>query len=34
MNELDELYSYVESPQVGENLKAWQGSFNGGTRSV
>ncbi|KIY73791.1 N1221-domain-containing protein [Cylindrobasidium torrendii FP15055 ss-10] len=29
MNELDELYSYVESPQVGENLRAWQGSFSG-----
>ncbi|KAF9055024.1 N1221-domain-containing protein [Hymenopellis radicata] len=27
MNELDELYSYVEMPQVSENLKAWQGSF-------
>ncbi|KAE9406015.1 hypothetical protein BT96DRAFT_852276 [Gymnopus androsaceus JB14] len=27
MNELDELYSYVEMPQVAENLRAWQGSF-------
>lgn len=30
MNELDELYSYVEMPQVSENLRAWQGSFTGG----
>ncbi|KAK1228877.1 Factor arrest protein 11 [Marasmius sp. AFHP31] len=27
MNELDELYSYVEMPQVAENLKAWQGCY-------
>lgn len=27
MNEIDELYSYVEMPQVAENLKAWKGSF-------
>ncbi|KAG7097243.1 hypothetical protein E1B28_004613 [Marasmius oreades] len=27
MNELDELYSYVEMPQVAENLKAWQGYY-------
>ncbi|KIJ70335.1 hypothetical protein HYDPIDRAFT_105043 [Hydnomerulius pinastri MD-312] len=27
MNEIDEFYSYVEMPQVAENLKAWQGSF-------
>ncbi|THV05469.1 hypothetical protein K435DRAFT_647364 [Dendrothele bispora CBS 962.96] len=27
MNEIDELYSYIEMPQVAENLKAWQGSF-------
>ena len=31
MNEIDEFYSYVEMPQVAENLKAWQGSFRGGT---
>ena len=31
MNEIDEFYSYVEMPQVAENLKAWQGSFSGGT---
>lgn len=30
MNEIDEFYSYVEMPQVAENLKAWQGSFRGG----
>ena len=30
MNELDELYSYVEMPQVAENLRAWQGSFKDG----
>ncbi|KAI6097432.1 hypothetical protein EDD16DRAFT_1889586 [Pisolithus croceorrhizus] len=29
MNEIDEFYSYVEMPQVAENLKAWQGSFSG-----
>ncbi|KAG6327871.1 hypothetical protein ID866_11218 [Astraeus odoratus] len=29
MNEIDEFYSYVEMPQVAENLKAWQGSFHG-----
>ncbi|KAG6911746.1 hypothetical protein DXG01_007996 [Tephrocybe rancida] len=27
MNEIDEFYSYVEMPQVAENLKAWEGSF-------
>jgi hypothetical protein len=30
MNEIDEFYSYVEMPQVEENLKAWKGSFPGG----
>lgn len=30
MNEIDELYSYVEMPQVAENLKAWKGSFKDG----
>jgi hypothetical protein len=30
MNELDEFYSYVEMPQVAENLKAWEGSYPGG----
>lgn len=30
MNEIDELYSYVEMPQVTENLKAWKGSFPAG----
>lgn len=30
MNEIDEFYSYVEMPQVVENLKAWNGSFQGG----
>lgn len=30
MNEIDEFYSYVEMPQVAENLKAWQGTFPGG----
>lgn len=29
-NEIEEFYSYVEVPQVAENLKAWQGSFQGG----
>ncbi|KAG6866536.1 hypothetical protein C0991_003080 [Blastosporella zonata] len=28
MNEIDEFYSYVEMPQVAENLKAWEGSFS------
>ncbi|KNZ80042.1 Protein FAM40A [Termitomyces sp. J132] len=27
MNEIDEFYSYVEMPQVEENVKAWEGSF-------
>ncbi|KAG6903342.1 hypothetical protein C0995_013095 [Termitomyces sp. Mi166 len=27
MNEIDEFYSYVEMPQIAENLKAWEGSF-------
>jgi hypothetical protein len=31
LNEIDEFYSYVEMPQVAENLKAWEGSFSGGT---
>ena len=30
MNEIDEFFSYVEAPQTGENLKAWEGSFPGG----
>ncbi|KAJ6627555.1 hypothetical protein B0H10DRAFT_2161191 [Mycena sp. CBHHK59/15] len=29
MNEIEEFYSYVEMPQVAENLKAWEGSFPG-----
>ncbi|KAG8863814.1 Factor arrest protein 11 [Tulasnella sp. 330] len=28
-NEIEEFYSYVEMPQVGENWRAWQGSFEG-----
>ncbi|KAG8956756.1 Factor arrest protein 11 [Tulasnella sp. 424] len=28
-NEIEEFYSYIEMPQVGENLRAWQGSYNG-----
>lgn len=34
MNEIDEFYSYVEMPQVAENLKAWQGSFPAGTHNL
>jgi hypothetical protein len=30
MNEIDEFYSYVEAPQVEENLKAWESYFKGG----
>ncbi|KAH9938243.1 uncharacterized protein B0H18DRAFT_966229 [Fomitopsis serialis] len=30
LNEIEEFYSYVEMPQVAENLKAWEGSFPGG----
>ena len=30
MNEIDEFYSYIEMPQVAENLKAWEGSFPSG----
>ncbi|KAK7695945.1 hypothetical protein QCA50_000584 [Cerrena zonata] len=29
LNEIEEFYSYVEMPQAGENLKAWQGFFPG-----
>ncbi|KAL6309627.1 hypothetical protein BKA93DRAFT_814558 [Sparassis latifolia] len=29
LNEIEEFYSYVEMPQVAENLKAWEGSFTG-----
>ncbi|KAI1795145.1 N1221-domain-containing protein [Ganoderma leucocontextum] len=29
LNEIEEFYSYVEMPQVAENLKAWEGSFSG-----
>ena len=34
MSEIDEFFSYVEAPQFGENLKAWEGSFPGGTSST
>lgn len=34
MNEIGEFYSYVEMPQVAENLKAWSGSFPGGTYAL
>ena len=27
MNEIEEFYSYVEMPQVAENLRAWEGCF-------
>jgi hypothetical protein len=30
MNEIEEFYSYIEMPQVAENLKAWEGSFKTG----
>jgi hypothetical protein len=30
LNEIEEFYSYVEMPQATENLKAWEGSFQGG----
>ena len=30
MNEIEEFYSYVEMPQAAENLRAWEGSFDGG----
>ncbi|CCL99446.1 uncharacterized protein FIBRA_01464 [Fibroporia radiculosa] len=33
LNEIEEFYSYVEMPQVAENLKAWEGSFPGGKRA-
>ncbi|KAI0053040.1 hypothetical protein FA95DRAFT_1552928 [Auriscalpium vulgare] len=29
LNEIEEFYSYVEMPQVAENLRAWEGSFQG-----
>lgn len=31
MNEIEEFYSYIEMPQVAENMKAWEGSFHDGT---
>jgi hypothetical protein len=31
MNEIDEFYSYVEMPQVTENMNAWKDSFPEGT---
>lgn len=34
LNEIEEFYSYVEMPQVAENLKAWEGSFPGGARAT
>ena len=34
MNEIEEFYSYVEMPQAAENLRAWHGSFPGGTREA
>lgn len=34
MNEIEEFYSYVEMPQAAENLRAWDGSFPGGTRGT
>jgi len=34
LNEIEEFYSYVEMPQVAENLKAWQGSFTTGASFV
>jgi hypothetical protein len=30
LSEFEEFYSYVEIPQVAENLRAWQGVFPGG----
>jgi hypothetical protein len=30
LDEIEEFYSYVEMPQAAENLKAWEGSFQGG----
>lgn len=31
LNEIEEFYSFVETPQIDENWKAWQsGSFTGG----
>ena len=34
MSEIEEFYSYVEMPQVQENLKAWEGSFDGGSQDT
>ena len=34
LNEIEEFYSYVEMPQVAENMKAWEGSFQGGALAV
>lgn len=34
LNEIEEFYSYVEMPQVAENLRAWEGSFPGSAYPV
>ena len=34
MNEIEEFYSYVEMPQAAENLRAWEGSFDGGASEL
>jgi hypothetical protein len=31
MNEIEEFYSYIEMPQVAENMKAWEGCFPSGS---
>lgn len=34
MNEIEEFYSYIEMPQLAENLKAWEGCFPSGLCSL
>ena len=29
-HEIEEFYSYIETPQIKENIKAWQGFYPGG----
>lgn len=30
MKEINELYSYAENPQLADNVKCWEGTFDGG----
>lgn len=34
LNEIEEFYSYIEIPQLAENMKAFEGSFKHGAFDV